>query len=83
MYWWIWATTNLVFGQLYFTCLQVNANRPAAFQLFSSPRKPSVQLIQCVLKLTQAQQSALQLMLSEEKNKTIINTSSLTFLFPS
>lgn len=63
MCWFIWDTTNLVFGQLYFTRLQVNANRAAAFQLFSGPRKPGVQLIQCVLKLTQTQQSALQLML--------------------
>lgn len=63
MYGCIWATTNLVFSQLYFTRLQVNANWPAVFQLFSGPRKPSVQLIQCVLKLTQTQQSALQLML--------------------
>ena len=73
MYWCIWATTNLVFGQLYFTRLQVDANRPAAFQLFSGSRKPSVQLIQCVLKLTQTQQSALQLMLlaAQEKKKNI------------
>lgn len=55
--------TNLVFGQLYFTGLQVNADRLAALQLVSGPGKPRVQLIQCVLELTQTQQSALQLML--------------------
>lgn len=73
-----------MFGQLYFTRLQVNANRPAAFQLFSSPRKPSVQLIQSVLKLTQTQQSALQLMLlAAWRKKKIIHIASLNFLFPS
>lgn len=53
------ATTNLVFSQLYFTCLQVNADWLAALQLFSGPGKPSVQLIQCVLELTETQQSTL------------------------
>lgn len=67
----MWAPTNLVLGQLYFTRLQVNADWPDAFQLFGGPRKPSVQLIQCVLKLTQTQQRALQLMLLvvHEENK--------------
>lgn len=55
MYSCISSTTNLVFGQLYFTGLQVNADRLAALQLFSSPSKPRVQLIQCVLKLAQTQ----------------------------
>lgn len=64
MYW-----SYLVFGQLYFTRLQVNANGPAAFQLFSGSGKPSVQLIQCVLKLTQSQQSTLQLMLLAEQGE--------------
>lgn len=52
-----------MFGQLYFTGLQVDADWPAALQLFSSPGQPCVQLIQCVLELTQTQQSTLQLML--------------------
>lgn len=75
MYSCISATTNLVFGQLYFTGLQVNADRLTSLQLFSSPRKPCVQLIQCVLKLTQTQQSTLQLMLVvawEKKVKYIL-----------
>ena len=58
------SPTNLVFGQLYFTGLQIDADRPAALQLFSGPREPSVQLIQRILKLTQTQQGTLQLMLS-------------------
>lgn len=72
LYCYMWVNTNLVLGQFYFTRLQVNADWPDAFQLFGSPRKPSVQLIQCVLKLTQTQQSALQLMLlSENEEKRI------------
>lgn len=59
-------TTNLMFGQLYFTGLQVNTDRLVALQLFSSPSEPCVQLIQRVLELTQTQQSTLQLMLQPQ-----------------
>lgn len=48
-----WVITNLVFSQLYFTGLQVDADWLAALQLFSGPGEPCVQLIQCVLELTQ------------------------------
>lgn len=58
-------TPNLVFGQLYFTGLQVNADWLAALQLVGGPGEPCVELIQCVLELTQTQQCALQLMLVE------------------
>lgn len=63
-----------MFGQLYFTSLQVNADWPAALQLFSGPGKPCVQLIQCVLELTQTQQSTLQLMLVAAQGQSQINT---------
>lgn len=61
-----------MFGQLYFTGLQVDADWPAALQLFSGPGKPSVQLVQCVLELTQTQQSTLQLMLVAAQEKSNI-----------
>lgn len=65
----ILAVTNLVFGQLYFAGLQVNADWLTALQLFSSSGEPCVKLIQCVLELTQTQQSTLQLMLMPEQEK--------------
>lgn len=64
-----------MFGQLYFTGLQVNADWLAALQLFSGPGKPCVHLIQCVLELTQTKQSTLQLVLGiggENRLKTFI-----------
>lgn len=61
--------TNLVFGQLYFAGLQVNADWLTALQLFSSSGEPCVKLIQCVLELTQTQQSTLQLMLMAEQEE--------------
>lgn len=49
------VTTNLVFGQFDFTGLQVDADWLAALQLVGSPGEPRVELIQCVLELTQTQ----------------------------
>ncbi len=66
-----------MFGQLYFTGLQVDADWLAALQLFSSPGKPCVQLIQCVLELTQTQQRTLQLMLVAKQENSKIHV----FLF--
>lgn len=63
IYWCNQTSTNLVFGKLYFTGLQVDADWLATLQLFCCPGKPCVQLIQCVLELTQTQQCTLQLML--------------------
>ena len=62
-HWCNYISPNLVFGQLYFTSLQINADWLAALQLFRCTREPRVQLVQSVLELTQTQQSTLQLML--------------------
>lgn len=53
----------LVLGQLNFTRLKVNANRPGCLQQFSCVGDPGMQLIKIVLELTQSQQCALQLVL--------------------
>lgn len=69
-------TTNLVFGQFYFTGLQVDADWLAALQLVGGPGEPCAELVQCILELTQIQKSALQLMLGEG-----INTYEYTYMF--
>lgn len=77
------ATTYLVFCQLYFTSLKVDADWLAALQLFGGPGQPCVQFIQSVLELTQTQQSTLQLMLktAQEKHTCIFQFFKLEFFF--
>ena len=69
-------------GQLDFTGLQVDADWPAALQLFSGAGQPCVQLVQCVLELTQTQQSTLQLVLMYAQEKKKLNVQ-YVFLFHS